>query len=428
MNFLPVIILYLEVLLLAFAERKLWNTWFTPLNCLSVPYAVVLAICLCVDGNMGFVPFYYPSVWVWVVGLAVFFVPSCIFGLLLRRKNRNDREAPTAREFTLSPLTFRILEYITWGILVLFTFWFFYLAYAKDLIPGGEFFAQAWAEHGFFGHLFTVLMGLNIFWVFAADKAHKRYWLYVLGFFGVALLYLVKCWFLVPMAGGLLLRLLIGKTKFGIKVILVSVFTGFAFFFASYWMCMYVASAEKGVPTQRKKQTEYKAEVSSYIGKHAVTYIVAGVYGLSEDLAQNILEDRKPAKIYTPMVNICKVFGDKNYVSNINDQFVQITTHDSESNVRSFFGSLYVYLGAGHSMAYAFVFSSLVYLLFAFARKRRNILAMVIIGWIMGCLLMGWFDIYTTSLNFILIPYYLIVIFGLCFLWKKINSWFSTED
>ena len=70
MDFLPVIILYLEVLLLAFAERKLWNTWFTPLNCLSVPYAVVLAICLCVDGNMGFVPFYYPSVWVWVVGLA----------------------------------------------------------------------------------------------------------------------------------------------------------------------------------------------------------------------------------------------------------------------------------------------------------------------------------------------------------------------
>ncbi len=222
------------------------------------------------------------------------------------------------------------MEYITWGIFALFLFWFFYLAFAKDLIPGGEFFAQEWAGHGFFGHLFTVLMGLNIFWLFAADKDHKRYWLYVLGFFGVALLYLVKGWFLAPMAAGLLLRLLTGKSKFGIKVILVSVFTGFAFFFASYWMCIYVASAEKGIPAQKKQQTEFKVEVSSYIGKHAVTYVAAGVYGLSEDLAQNTLEPREPEKIYAPFVNIGKVVsGKRDYVSHLNDEFVQMTSEKS---------------------------------------------------------------------------------------------------
>lgn len=437
MDFLPVIILYLEVILLAFAERKLWNTWFTPLNCLSVPYAVVLAICLGVDGNMGFVPFHYPSVWVWVVGLAVFFVPSCIWGLLQRRKNQNNREASTAKEFTLSPFTLRILEYITWGIFALFIFRFFHLAYAKDLMPGGENFAQEWAGHGFFGHLFTVLMGLTIFWMFAADKKHKRYWLYVLGFLGVALLYLSKCWFLVPMAGGLLLRLLTGKTKFGIKVILVSVFTGFAFFFASYWMTLYVASAENDVPTQRKKQTEYKAEVSSFIGKHAVTYIAAGVYGLSEDLAQNTLEYRDATIIYSPFINIGKILGDKNYISNINDQHVQITTHDSGSNVRSFFGSLYVYLGVWHAIAYTFIFSCLVYLLFMVARKHRHVFSLVIVGWIMGCLSMGWFDLYSTSLNFISIPCFLTAIFGFCYVWehrkeigKKIRSikWITVRN
>ena len=417
MDFLPVLILYLEVVLLAFAERKLWNTWFTPLNCLSVPYAVVLAVCLYVNGNMGFVPFYYPSVWVWVVGLAVFFVPSCILGWIQRRRTSRGCEPATAKEFTVSPSTRRILEYITWGIFALFIFWFFHLAFVKKLLPGGENFAQEWAGHGFFGHLFTVLMGLNIFWLFAADRNHKRYWLYVFGFFGVALLYLAKCWFLIPLAAGLLLRLLTGKTKFSIKIILISVFTGLAFFFATYWMLLFVAVADKDIPDSQIQQSSYKTEVNTFISYHALAYVTSGVYGLSEDLAQNTLEYRDPAMIYTPFVNICKVFGDKNYVSGINDQYIQITSqYHARSNVRTFFGSLYVYLGTWHAMVYALVFSGLIYLLFTFAWKRRHTFALVLVGWIMGCLLMGWFDLYTISLNFISLPGFLAVIFGICLL------------
>ena len=419
MDFLPVIILYLEVLLLAFAERKLWGTWFTPLNCLSVPYAVVLAVCLCISGNMGFVPFYYPSVWVWVVGLAVFFVPSCILGLLQRRRNGKTCESVTAKEFTLSPFTLRILEYITWGIFALFIFWFFYLAYTKDMMPGGETFAQEWAGHGFFGHLFTLLMGLNIFWMFAADKDHKRYWLYVLGFFGVALLYLVKGWFLAPMAAGLLLRLLTGKSKFGLKVVLVSVFTGLAFFFATYWMTMYLAAADNNIPKSRTQQAGYKAEVSSFIGKHAVTYMTAGVYGLSEDLAQNTLEEWEPEKIYAPFVNIGKVVsGDKDYASHLNDKFIQITENDSGSNVRSFFGTLYVFLGFWHALAYVLVFSCLMYGLFSFALKAGKVFFLGLLCWFEASMLMGWFDITANNLSFITIPCFLTAIFVLCCGWE----------
>ncbi|MCH5243852.1 MAG: O-antigen ligase family protein [Lentimicrobiaceae bacterium] len=422
MDFLPVIILYLEVLILAFAEKKLWNTWFTPLNCLSVPYALVLAVCLCVDGNMGFVPFYYPSVWVWAIGLAVFFVPSLLLALRQRQKN-GTAKAEQPKEVFVSPCTRRILEYITWAIFALFFFWFCRLTFVKDLSPGSESFALEWAGHGFFGHLFTVLMGLNIFWLFAADKTHKRYWIYVFGFFVVALLFLVKGWFLTPMAAGLLLRLLTGKTKFGIKVILLSLFTGFSFFFASYWLTLYVNVEEKhDIRLDQKKAQDpaaFRGEVSSYIGKHALTYVAAGVYGLSEDLAQNTLEYREPAKIYAPFVNICKLFGNKDYVSHLNNHFIQITTHDLGSNIRSFFGTLYVFLGDWHAFAYVLVFSSLIYLLFAFALKHRYILALIILGWFLGCLLMGWFDIIANTLTFISLPCFLLAIFGLCHLWEN---------
>ncbi|MCM1169149.1 MAG: DUF6337 family protein [Bacteroides sp.] len=419
MNFLPVILLYLEVLLLAFAEKRLWKTWFTPLNCLSIPYALVLTVCLCIDGKIGFMPFYFPSVWVWIAGLAVFFVPSFVLGVRQNRANINESHTEYPNKFTLPLRTLRILEYVTWGTLTLFGFRFLYLWLGKGLIPGGETFAQDWAGHGFFGHLFTLLMGLSIWWIFAADNKHKRFWLYVLGFFGVALLYLAKCWFLIPMAGGLLLRLLTRKTKFGIKVVLVSVFVGFAFFFATYWMTLYVAAADKGIPDSRIKQPTYKAEVSSFIGKHAVTYLAAGIYGLSEDLAQNTLEYRDASLVYAPFINICKVLGDQDYVSNINDQYVQITTNDSGSNVRTFFGFLYVYLGVGHAIGYALVFSCLAYFLFAFTRKSRHPVLLIVLGWVLACLLMGWFDFYPSSLTFITLPCFFGALYGGCLVWEN---------
>lgn len=417
MEYLPVIILYLEVFFLAFAEKRLWKTWFTPINVLSVPYAIMLALCLGFSGKFGYVDFYFPSVWVWVIGLAVFFIPSAILG-------KKYGKAPPVQEkrknFSIHPKTLRFLEYVTWGVFALFAFRFIYLACIKGLLPGGERFASDWAGHGFFGHLFTVLIGLNILWLFSADKNHKRYWLYVFGFFVVALFYLSKGWFLVPMAGGLLLRLLAGKTKFGIKVILISLFVGATFFFASYWLPLYAAVSEKGTYLENKKikkPKEFQVEVASFIGKHAVTYATAGVFGLSEDLAQNIVEYQDATIIYAPFINVCKIFGDKNYVSNLNDQYIEITANDAGSNIRTFFGTFYVFLGPCHALFYVIVFSWLVYGLFLQVLKRRGLLESIVFGWILASLLMGWFDPYTSILTFYTVPLFLSMLFGVHYVW-----------
>lgn len=428
MEILPVIILYLEIALLAFAEKRLWKTWFTPINCLSVPYAIVLAVCLWVDGSMGYVPFHYPSVWVWVAGLAVFFVPSCILGSIHASRNKGvSYSFARPLRIDIPEKTIRFLEWVTWGVLALFVFWFFYLKSHTPFIPGGEYFARIWASKGFFGHLFTLFMVLTIAWTFLADKKHKRFWLYLLAFFIVALLNLSKSWFLIPLAGGLLLRLVAGKTRFGIKVILVSLFVGFAFFFASYWMTLYVASAEKDVLIYKdlsliekkgrykyKEQAAYQSEVSSYIVKHAVTYVSAGVYGLSEDMAQGVLEYYDPSKIHAPLINISKVFGDKEYVSQLNDKYIEVTRYDLGTNVRSFFGTLYVHLGAGRAIAYVLVFSSLVYGLFHLALSRKKLLPFIIFGWVEGTLLMGWFDPIVQTLNFFTVPFFTLLLFGAC--------------
>lgn len=417
MDFLPAIILYIEVFLLAFAEKKIWKTWFTPINVLSIPYAVVLALCLCFSGTFGYVDFYLPSIWVWVVGLAVFFIPSVIIG---KKYGKAPPIQETRKRMAIHPKIIRFLEYVTWGVFALFLVWFIYLSCIKGLIPGGERFASDWAGRGFFGHIFTVLIGLNILWLFSADRNHKRYWLYVCGFFVVALFYLAKGWFLIPMAGGLLLRLLTGKTKFGLKVILISMLVGGTFFFASYWLPLYAAASEKGgylMERKIKRKKDFQVEVASFIGKHAVTYATAGVFGLSEDLAQNIVEYRDAEVIYAPFINICKIFGNKDYVSNLNDQYLEITVNDAGSNIRTFFGTFYVFLGPWHALFYVLVFSWITYSLFYAALKSRHTILLVILGWVMACLLMGWFDPYSSILTFYTVPLFLSIFFGSCYVW-----------
>lgn len=411
MEYLPAIILYLEVFLLAFAERRLWKTWFTPLNCLAVPYALVLTVCLFLNGNSSFVPFYFPSIWVWIVGLLVFFIPSLAIALC-----RSDRslEMPSFSAFTIPPKTLRILEWMNRIGLALFFFWFIYLCFFKHLMPGSETFAHAWAMHGFFGHLYTLLMILVILWIFLIDKKHKRFGFYIAGFVIIGFLYLVKCWLMIPLLGGLLLRLLCKKTRLRLWLAASVVVGGFALFFGVYWSVMYVHRVDEAVEARNISRPAYRAEVANYIKQHFLTYTSAGVYGLSEDMAQGVTEDREAAKVYTGFINIGKLFGDREYENCINPHYLSITPYDIGTNVRTFMGTLYVFLGPWHAAAYVLVISALIYLLFYRVLKRKSVFSLVLLGWVAGCLLVGWFDLYAQHLEFITIPCFLAAIAIFC--------------
>lgn len=404
MEYLPVIILYLEIFLLAFAEKRLWKTWFTPLNCLAVPYALVLTVCLFLNGNSDFVPFYFPSIWIWVIGLLVFFIPS--LAIALSRSNR-PLAPPLFSTFTIPPKTIRILEWMNRIGLALFFFWFIYLCFFKHLMPGSEAFAHAWAMHGFFGHLYTLLMILVILWIFLIDKRHKRFSFYIAGFVIIGFLYLVKGWLVIPLLGGLLLRLLCKRNRLRLWFAASVVAVGFVLFFGVYWSVMYVHRVDDAVEARNITRQAYRAEVANYIKRHFLTYAVAGVYGLSEDMAQDIKEERDCGKIYTPFINIGKLFGDRDYENNINPHYLSITPYDLGTNVRTFMGTLYVFLGPWHAAAYVLVISALIYLLFCWVLKRKGLFPLILLGWISGCLLVGWFDLYSQLLEFITIPCFL---------------------
>ena len=82
MNFLLLTGIYVEMSVLAYLEYKLWNTLYTPLNFLMLPYAVVLLFCVSVCGTFDVVDFYYPSLILWMFGLFLFALLARFFELL----------------------------------------------------------------------------------------------------------------------------------------------------------------------------------------------------------------------------------------------------------------------------------------------------------------------------------------------------------
>lgn len=418
LEILPAVVLFAEVLLFAAIEKRLWRTLYTPLNCLMLPYAAVLAICLAIDGKMGFQEFYYPSIWVWVVGLAVFFVPSFFLGMLY---NAASRGMPV-RAMEVPPGTVDVLEKITQIVLGLFGLRILYLIAASPFSIGSEGFGNALASHGFFGHLYTLLMILGIFWIFMADKEHKRYYLYVLGFLVVAVLYLVKGWLIIPILCGVLLRLLLCKSRLRIRLALGVVLMGFVFFFLTYWLSMFVAGKEWGMQRYGLSSSAYAKSTVDYILKHFVTYISAGVYGLSEDMAKGIVEERDAGRVFAPWMNLYNVVAGKEMVVPLNDSYLIVTTQDNGTNVRSFMGTLYVSLGGWGAACFVFVFSALVCVVFFVARQRGNPFALLWTAWFLGLMAMGWFDPYVQILNFITTPVFIALLAELCYMANGFDS------
>ena len=91
---LYLIAILLESALLLYLECKIWKTLYTPFNFLMLPYLIVLLITIFLAGKLGFVEFYYPSIFIWNVGLLIFFLPSAIIGTLIAHNGKTTISKP----------------------------------------------------------------------------------------------------------------------------------------------------------------------------------------------------------------------------------------------------------------------------------------------------------------------------------------------
>ena len=402
-----VLILLLEVTALTYIEYKSWHTIYTPLCALMLPYVVVLLITIAIAGNFGFTTFNYNSIWIWILGLPLFALPSYAFAAVMRHYGlptkipykEDDKPLPT------------VLIVIAVAVSLLLLYRLYSTLSVKTLLFGTDDFADQFSGHGFWAHLRTLLIPILIIAMFQVKK--KQYWLWLLIVLMLVIQFvnMVKGTIIIPIMAAILFRLYAGRMHLNLTLIFSVLVGGLVVFFLIY-MVIPIMGNGGGVDM----------DLVEFVTKHFVHYFTSGTFGWSFDLDQGIPDKNGFSYIIAPFVNIYSTLAGQEVILPVNHFYWNVgDTVTTFTNVRTFFGTLYIYSDYLQFITYTLILSTFIYTWKVLAMLKQNIYLYVILFYYCGLLAMGWFEFYFFHLDTIEIP--LITLF---YMWA--SKWsFSPE-
>ncbi|MBQ6790868.1 MAG: hypothetical protein IJP76_05435 [Paludibacteraceae bacterium] len=387
---------YTEVYLLTRMERVVWRTLYTPLNALSLPYTFFLTLTLLMPSSFGLVSFYYPSLLVWMAGLLLMAIPSWLLGAGFRKR---FGEAETVVEPPKKELFFLIATLVLilpFGLRLREM-----MASSLDMLGSDEF-GENFAVYGVFGHLLHFLIACSIL-CFACVRKGRRLLPVAAIVLIAALAFInqVKSWVFIPIIAGFWMCLLGKKMKLSFRFLLSLAVGGLVLFVGSYLAIFILGNG-----------IEYDEHMGEYIGEHVVHYLTSGVLGLSEDLRRGILEAQDPHVLFAPFVNFVRYFTGDAYINVANPYYLEISTNNSlADNVRTYFGTMYIYCPVALYCLLVVLFGFFFYLIRIAALRAQSVYLSAIDGWFCALLAMGWFEYYFFHLSTFEVPLYLLLMF-----------------
>ena len=385
--------LLIEVTVLFYFERKAWGTILTPLNILMLPYVAVLLISVGMAGHSGFVEFYYPSILIWIVGLPLFALPSF---LLAGYAHRNGYDVRTTA-IDPSPLP-RL--FVAIGTLLVLMMMYHLLATVRSskFLIGSDEFAEEFVGFGFWGHLKHFCSIMLMLYIYYVDRHHRWLWLLIVPLVLVSVINMVKGAIIIPPVVGVMLRVASGRTRVTLRLLLWVVLAGVAVFFVTFGAAVVIVN-----------DINMNAGVAEWIWQRFVHYFSSGTLGLSVDMALGV-PDRGPfTVIWTPFINILnQITGTGEILSPVNPTFH--FTGISLTNVRTFFGTLFIYTSPLQFALYTVGLSALCYTLKLLSVRFPNPYTNTIFYYYCALLAMGWFEFYFFHLDVIETPVMIILL------------------
>ncbi len=374
---LYLVAILLEAAVLFYLEYRIWKTVYTPLNFLMLPYLVVLLITIMLAGSrLGFVEFYYPSIFIWNVGLLIFFLPSAIIGTLIVRNGKSVVSMPPVDSIPQS------LKFLLVVMALLF------IVHLKSVLGssaealGSDEFGEEFSGGGVWGHLRILSLPLLMMSIYYVSK--KRWWLWpiILIFLLVSVLNQVKGWVIIPVLAAMAMRIHAGKTRLTAKFLLYVLLGAFLVFFVAYALAILVVQS-RGVDDA----------FLDFIYMHFLHYFTSGVLGLSMDMQAGFPDTGSFETLWAPIINIFNAAaGTGDLISPVNPYYYN--SGINLTNVRTFFGTVYIYTDTLQFVVYILLSSTLMYFLKLATIKWKNIYVYVIYFFECGLLAMGWFEFY----------------------------------
>lgn len=388
----------MEVSCLTYLEYRAWKTLYTPLCALMLPYLVVLLITILIAGNFGFVAFNYDSLWVWIYGLPLFAIPSFTFAAYIRN-NEHEVTAPVKEEKEALPKILLGVSIIVIFLLLIKLYQTFKTGY---YLFGTDDFADDFSGHGFWAHVRTLLTPIIILSIYNVKKRQYWLWALILLMLLIQIVNMVKGTIIIPIIAAMLFRLYTQKTRFNFRLILFALIGGLLVFFLLYMILPLLGNGG-----------EANMDLVEFVAKHFVHYFTSGTFGWSFDIDQGIPDQNEFSYIVAPFVNIYHTITGQELISPVNHFYWNIgNTITTFTNVRTFFGTIYIYTDFIQFVTYTIMLSTFIYSWKVFALISRNIYIYIIFFYYCSLLAMGWFEFYFFHLDAIEIP-----LFTLIFMW-----------
>lgn len=412
LDFLLLFTLLLEFAVLCYIERKAWNTLYTPLNFLMIPYVIILLLSVCIAGRGGFVAFYYPSILVWIVGLPLFAIPSFVFAASFRGylvpKDGGEELSGQEKTICVRPKSFSenetfplILFCLGMTLCLLFIWHFRAVASSSTEFIGSDQFAEDFSGHGLWAHLRMMLIPIFILSIYFVSKRRWYLWLLILPTLLVMFINQVKGWIVIPVIAGFFMRLYVGKTRLSLKLLLSVVLGGALVFLISYVFLPVLG-----------KQGTVNNELYEFVFDRFSSYLTAGVFGFSQDAYLHFPDRGEFDILISQFVNLAKTaVGDEDLLSPVNQFPLQHCANvaAAPTNVRTLFGTIYIYTNWLSFSLYTLVLSTMMYMLKVLALRSKNVYVNGIFFFECSLLAMGWFEFYFFHLTVVEIPVFFLV-------------------
>lgn len=389
---MPLIFFILESIFLIYFERKFYKVLYTPVTMLAIPALFIAILVVIYYKQLG----YYPICWsifnFWSVGLFSFWLGGIILSLFLCPNGLQCIDSNgfirfiQSRKKTILGTGLLLMFYVDVNIALNITRVNFVLNDEWETIIGT----------GIFSHISIFFKLISIFSFICISRNNSKWT--NLGFISIflssiilSLLYTVKSAFLILLLSVILLRMYIYGIKFRIKYIIYLLLLAFLIFYLSYSLIF-----------------GYWAPLD-FILNHILFYFTSSFASFSSYLRHGYPMGVNLEFLFMPIVNTYnKIVGIP-----LNEVISELWTQvgpDSYSNVKTFFGTIFIYGGYIGGIFTSFVWGVVVYLSFILFYKgywffAANTCLMLI------ALFFGWFDLYFNTFAYYEYMFYSILLF-----------------
>ncbi len=136
----------------------------------------------------------------------------------------------------------------------------------------------------------------------------------------------------------------------------------------------------------------------TFIIHHALFYLTSSFSGLSYYIQHNLPTGISLDMLFMPIVNLYNKLSGQPTQDILSQLWTPVGVGQS-SNVKTFFGTIYIYGGIWGGIFTTIIWSFLCHLLFILSRKK-NIFFFITYIIFLTSLLFGWFDLYLNTIAF----------------------------